>query len=116
AGLTRPRWLDPLLTGATLDLTVRPSGHRRRASRRRKERTIMSRVRLNLANPQELLEIPGLEHEHADAIVKLRAEPRPIAHAGQLSRVLGRRELPDGVLARIDFDPADDTAPEAPGA
>src|SRR5262249_60982040 len=110
------RWLDPLLTGATLDLTVRPSGHRRRASRRRKERTIMSRVRLNLANPQELLEIPGLEPDEADAIGKFRPEHGPIADAGRPPPVLGRRELSDGVLARIDFDPADDTAPEAPGA
>ncbi|OLB42834.1 MAG: hypothetical protein AUI04_04095 [Candidatus Rokubacteria bacterium 13_2_20CM_2_64_8] len=76
----------------------------------------MGRVRLNLANPQELLEIPGLERDEADAIVKFRAEHGPIADAGQLSRVLGRSGLPDGVLARIDFDPANGTAPEAPGA
>ena len=76
----------------------------------------MGRVRLNLANPQELLEIPGLKRDEADAIVKFRAEHGPIADAGQLLRVLGRSGLPDGVLARIDFDPANGTAPEAPGA
>ncbi|OLB94619.1 MAG: hypothetical protein AUH30_17225 [Candidatus Rokubacteria bacterium 13_1_40CM_68_15] len=76
----------------------------------------MDRVRLNLANPQELLEIPGIARAEADAIIKFRAEHGPIADARQLSRLLGRDQLSEAVLAHIDFDPADVTAPEAPGA
>ncbi len=76
----------------------------------------MDRVRLNLANPQELLEIPGIARAEAEAIIKFRAEHGPIADARQLSRLLGRDQLSEAVLAHIDFDPADVTAPEAPGA
>ena len=76
----------------------------------------MDRVRLNLANPQELLEIPGIARAEAEAIIKFRAEHGPIADARQLSRLLGRDQLSEAVLAHIDFEPADVTAPEAPGA
>jgi hypothetical protein len=34
------------------------------------------KVRINLAHPQELLELPGLGPEHADAILKFRVAPR----------------------------------------
>jgi hypothetical protein len=34
----------------------------------------------------------------------------------QLSSVLGGRELDETTRARVDFDPANQTAPEAPGA
>jgi hypothetical protein len=43
-------------------------------------------------------------------------EHGPIADAQQLSRVLGGKELDAAARARIDFDPANQTAPEAPGA
>jgi len=76
----------------------------------------MHRVRVNLANPQELLEIPGIQRMQAEAIVKYRAEHGPITDARQLSQLLGRDQLPDTVLQHLDFDPADVTAPEAPGA
>jgi len=76
----------------------------------------MHRIRVNLANPQELLEIPGIQRAQAEAIVRYRTEHGPIADARQLSRLLGRDQLPDAVLQRLDFDPADVTAPEAPGA
>ena len=73
------------------------------------------KVRVNTANPQELLELPGLRPDEAEAIIRYRAEHGPIADAAQLSHVLGGKEL--GAAAQeIDFDPANQTAPEAPGA
>ncbi len=74
------------------------------------------RIRVNTANPQELLEIPGLRAEDADAIVRFRDEHGPIADAAQLTSVLGGRELDAATREHIDFDPANQTAPEAPGA
>jgi hypothetical protein len=75
-----------------------------------------AKIRLNTANPRELLEVPGLRPEEVDAIVRFRHEHGPIADAAQLSRVLGGRDLDATTRERIDFDPADSTAPEAPGA
>jgi DNA uptake protein ComE-like DNA-binding protein len=75
-----------------------------------------SKIRVNTANPQELLEVPGLRPHEAQAIVRFRDEHGPIADAQQLSRVLGGRELDAATRERIDFDPANQTAPEAPGA
>ena len=74
------------------------------------------RVRVNVANPQELLEVPGLRPDEADAIVRYRVEHGPIADAQQLSRVLGGKELSAAAQQQIDFEPANPTAPEAPGA
>lgn len=73
------------------------------------------KVRVNTANPQELLEVPGLRPDEADAIVRFRVEHGPITDAEQLSRVLGK-ELSADARRRIDFEPANQTAPEAPGA
>jgi DNA uptake protein ComE-like DNA-binding protein len=75
-----------------------------------------NKIRVNTANPQELLEVPGLRPDEAEAIVRFRVEHGPIADAQQLSRVLGGKELDAAARARIDFDPANQTAPEAPGA
>ena len=74
------------------------------------------KVRVNTANPQELLEVPGLRQDEADAIIRFRAEHGPIADAEQLSRVLGGKELSAAVRQQIDFEQANQTAPEAPGA
>jgi competence ComEA-like helix-hairpin-helix protein len=74
------------------------------------------KVRVNTANPQELLELPGLRPDEADAIVRFRVEHGPIAHAEQLSQVLGGRELDETARQQLDFEPANQTAPEAPGA
>jgi DNA uptake protein ComE-like DNA-binding protein len=68
----------------------------------------MDRIQVNLANPLELLEIPGIGGEQAQRIVKFRAEHGPIRDAVELSRVVGGEH--------VDFDPAQVTAPEAPGA
>lgn len=75
----------------------------------------MSKVRVNLANPQELLEIPGLDPQQANAIIRFRAEHGPILDVAQLGRVLGIT-LSEAVRDRLDFDPAEVTAPEAPGS
>ena len=75
-----------------------------------------TRIRINLANEQELRELPGVGAPEAAAIVRFRAEHGPIPDAAALARVLGGRPLPAGLGARADFAPADSTAPEAPGA
>jgi DNA uptake protein ComE-like DNA-binding protein len=74
------------------------------------------KVRVNTANPQELLEVPGLRPDEADAIVRFRVEHGPITDAAQLSRVLGGKELSQAAQQQMDFEPANQTAPEAPGA
>lgn len=75
-----------------------------------------NRVRINTAHPQELLELPGLRPDEAEAIVRFRVEHGPIVDAEQLSRVLGGKTLDETARARLDFEPVNQTAPEAPGA
>ena len=76
----------------------------------------MEKIRVNLANPLELLEIPGIEGEQAQRIVQFRAEHGPIRDATELGDVVGGERITPALLARVDFDPAEATAPEAPGA
>jgi len=73
----------------------------------------MSKVRVNLANPAELCEIPGIRPSEAEAIIRFRTEHGPIKNADQLSEIIGGHALD---AAALDFDPALTTAPEAPGA
>ena len=75
-----------------------------------------TKVRVNLANSAELLELPGVGPQDAEAILKFRAEHGPIVDASQLARILGGRPVPEALSDRADFSPADATAPEAPGA
>jgi len=75
-----------------------------------------NRVRVNLANPAELLELPGIGPEQARAILEFRAEHGPIQDAGQLANVLRAWPVAEAMWERVEFDPADSTAPEAPGA
>jgi competence ComEA-like helix-hairpin-helix protein len=75
-----------------------------------------TKVRVNLANAQELLELPGFGAADAAAIVKFRAEHGPIKDAEQLARILSGRPRADTLREWVDFSPADATAPEAPGA
>ena len=75
-----------------------------------------TKIRINLANEQELRELPGIGAPEAATIVRFRSEHGPITDAAALARVLGNRALPEGLGARADFAPADSTAPEAPGA
>jgi len=76
----------------------------------------MSKVRVNLANPSELCEIPGIRKSQAEAIVRFRAEHGPIKDANQLDEILGGQPLEPGARDRLDFEPAAMTAPESPGA
>ena len=75
-----------------------------------------SRVRINLANQFELLEIPGIGPAEAADILKVRAEHGPIRDKHELSTVLGGRPVAEALVERVDFSPADATAAEAPGA
>lgn len=75
-----------------------------------------TKVRVNLANSAELLELPGVGPQDAEAILKFRAEHGPIVDASQLARILGGGSVPKSLSDRADFSPADATAPEAPGA
>jgi len=76
----------------------------------------MDRTPINLANPQELLEIPGIDRAKAEAIVRHRAEHGPIRDAVELGGIVGTATVTDALLAHVDFVPALTTAPEAPGA
>ena len=76
----------------------------------------MDKTRINLANPQELLEIPGLDRATADAILRHRAEHGPIRDAGELARIVGSTSMTSDLLQHVDFAPAESTTPEAPGA
>lgn len=75
-----------------------------------------ARVRVNLVNPAELLELPGIGPEQARAILAYRAEHGPIQDAGQLAGILRPWPVAETIWERVDFDPVETTAPEAPGA
>jgi hypothetical protein len=74
------------------------------------------KVRINLANEQELLEIPSLGAAQAAAIVRFRSDHGPIKDASQLATILRGFPLTQALREHVDFSPADSTAPEAPGA
>jgi DNA uptake protein ComE-like DNA-binding protein len=86
------------------------------ARNRSKEVPMPARVRVNLANEQELLEVPGFGPAQAAAIIRYRSLHGPITGADQLATVLSGFPLDDAQRACADFSPADSTAPEAPGA
>jgi hypothetical protein len=73
-------------------------------------------VRVNLANPAELLELPSIGPEQARAIVEFRAQHGPIQDARQLAQILRPWPVADAIWEHVDFAPAETTAPEAPGA
>jgi DNA uptake protein ComE-like DNA-binding protein len=75
-----------------------------------------NRVRLNIANARELLELPGITEAEVETIVRFRSEHGPIADAQQLRAVLGGRPMSTALIEQVDFAPAETTAPEAPGA
>jgi predicted DNA-binding helix-hairpin-helix protein len=81
-----------------------------------KETLMAIKVRVNLANEQELLEVPGFGPAQAAAIIRYRSEHGPIMGADQLARVLSGFALNDAQRECADFSPSDGTAPEAPGA
>ena len=72
---------------------------------------------VNLANPQELLELPGLGPAEAAAIVQHRTTDHgPIKDTAELAAILRGHPLTDALRERADLSPAETTAPEAPGA
>jgi len=75
-----------------------------------------TKVRINLANQFELQELPGIGPGEAEAIVKVRSEHGPIRDERELATILGGRPLPEPLIERVDFSPAEATAAEAPGA
>ena len=75
-----------------------------------------TKVRINLANAQELLELTGLGPAQVAAIVRYRSDHGPIKDTDQLATILRGYPLTEALRARADFSPADATAPEAPGA
>jgi DNA uptake protein ComE-like DNA-binding protein len=76
----------------------------------------MDKTRINLANPQELLEIPGLAQAESDTIIRHRAAHGPIADAAELTTILGGETVTPALLDHVDFQSAEATAAEAPGA
>jgi hypothetical protein len=80
------------------------------------EAHMTTRVRVNLANARELLELPGITPTEVEIIMRHRAEHGPIGDADQLERLLSRHPISDTLKEHSDFSPSDSTAPEAPGA
>ena len=76
----------------------------------------MEKTRINLANPQELLEIPGLHQDESDTIIRYRAAHGPIGDAAELRIILGGETVTPALLEHVDFQAAAATAAEAPGA
>jgi competence protein ComEA len=74
------------------------------------------KVRVNLANEQELLELPGIGPAEAAAIIRFRAAHGPVKNADQLATILIGFPLSETLRECADFAPSDSTAPEAPGA
>ena len=75
-----------------------------------------NKIRINMANEQELMELPGVGRAQAAAIVQHRSQHGPIEGPEALAAVLGGAPLGADARARADFSPASATAPEAPGA
>jgi hypothetical protein len=73
-------------------------------------------IRINLASPLELLELPGVGPEQARAIVDFRTQHGPIGDANQLATILRPWPVAPAIWEHVDFAPAEATAPEAPGA
>jgi DNA uptake protein ComE-like DNA-binding protein len=83
---------------------------------RPREVAMERKVRVNLANARELLELGGIDEAEVEKIVRFRREHGPITDGQQLSTVLGGRRMTAEILDRVDFSPSESTAPEAPGA
>jgi DNA uptake protein ComE-like DNA-binding protein len=81
-----------------------------------REELMATKLRVNLANEQELLELPGVGPAQAAAIVKFRSAHGPVKDADQLAAILVGFSLDEALRERADFAPSDSTAPEAPGA
>jgi hypothetical protein len=62
------------------------------------------------------MELPGIRQAEADAIIRHRALHGPISDAAGLTQILGPRVVTPALLAHVDFEPAEATEAEAPGA
>ena len=80
------------------------------------EVSMTNTIRVNLANPQELVELLGVTEADVDTIIRFRRDHGPIADEQQFGAILGGRPMPAAILDRLDFSPSEPTAPEAPGA
>ena len=67
----------------------------------------MGKTRITLANPQELLEIPGLHQAEGDTIVRHRAAHGPIGDAAELREILGRETVRPALLAATHANQVD---------
>jgi len=65
----------------------------------------MDMTRINLANPQELFELPGIHQAAGDAIVRHRGQHGPIRDAIELTQILGPEIDTPALLAHVDFQP-----------
>ncbi len=65
-----------------------------------------NRVRVNLANPAELQELPGIGPEQARAIRSFRAEHGPIQGAKPLAAILRGWFVSDAIWDSVAFAPA----------
>jgi Helix-hairpin-helix motif len=74
-----------------------------------------NKVRVNLANPLELLELPGIGPEQALAILEFRAQHGPIQDARQLATILHPWPVAEAIWERVEFDPAESTSPRGAG-
>jgi len=61
---------------------------------------MVDKVRVNLANPSELLELPGVGPEQARAILRFRAEHGPITDPEQLAKILGPWPVAEAICCR----------------
>jgi hypothetical protein len=61
-------------------------------------------VRVNLANPAELFEFPGIGPDQVRSILAFRAEHGPIQDASQLAAILRPWSAPDAMWDRVGFD------------
>ena len=74
-----------------------------------------TKVRINLANPDELLELPGATAQHAEAVLKFRVQHGPIQDATTLAAVLRGLQISDALWDLVDYTPVDYGADEGPG-
>jgi hypothetical protein len=72
------------------------------------------RVRVNLANPQELLEPPAMAPQGVEGIIRYRIAHGPSMRAAELGRIFRGGPAAAAVLEWTDFSPTDTTAPEDP--
>ena len=73
------------------------------------------KVRINLANPQELLELAGVGPAHADAIIEFRVEHGPIQNPGVLPGALRGLPIENVPWDQIDYSLVNDGSDEGPG-